>query len=305
MADPRVERSSAFTSVVTPQAVLLEFRTAGIGSRVLAKLIDLAVQLVLLIVVSIASTAAGGGSAAFIVAAVGAFLVIFGYPATEAFFNGQTLGKRALALRVITTDGGPVRFRHAAVRSLIGFVELFVLPPGGLLALVSALLTSRSQRIGDLVAETVVVRDRLDPTIPVFFNPPMGVERLALTLDTTRLSHPQYGVLRDFVLRSGELTPPARSELASRLCDHLAQVGLVNGPHIPPEQFVAAVVFAHQRRFATPRAAGNSPERLPPPIAAQRVPSTPPPRGPAGTGPPPPAGPPHLPAPPGGPPTRR
>lgn len=303
MADPRVERSSAFTSVVTPQAVLLEFRTAGIGSRVLAKLIDLAVQLVLLIVVSIASSAAGSGSAAFIVAAVGAFLVIFGYPAIEAFFNGQTLGKKALAIRVITTDGGPVRFRHAAVRSLIGFVELFVLPPGGLLAVVSALLTARSQRIGDLVAETVVVRDRFDPTTPVFFSPPVGLERLALTLDTTRLSQPQYGVLRDFVLRSWELTPSARSQLAAQLCEHLAAIGLVSGPQMPPEQFVAAVVFAHQRRFAAVPASGVRPDRLPPPISNQRVPSVPP-RGPAVPGPPPAASAGSPPT-PGGPPTRR
>lgn len=277
VADPRVERSSAFTSVVTPQAVLLEFRTAGIGSRVLAKVIDLAIQLVLLIAVSILSAAVGGGSAAFIVAAVGAFLVIFGYPTTEAFLGGQTVGKKALSIRVITADGGPVRFRHAAVRSLIGFVELFVLPPGGPMALISALLTKRSQRIGDLVAETVVVRDKVDPTSPVFFNPPVGAESLALTLDTTRLSHPQYGVLRDFLLRRGELTAQASTQVAADLTERLAATGLTRPRDIPPEQFIGAVVFAHQRRFASaPGRAPTPPSRLSPPAMAARLPGGPP-----------------------------
>ena len=100
VANPSLQRSSATTAVVTPQAVLLEFRTAGIGSRVLAKLIDLAVQGVLLVVVAILSGSAAG-SASFIIGAVGIFLVIFVYPASEAAMNGQTLGKRALAIRVL------------------------------------------------------------------------------------------------------------------------------------------------------------------------------------------------------------
>ncbi len=237
--------------MVTPQAVLLQFRTAGIGSRVLAKLIDLIVQLLALIAVSVVAGVSGTGSPAFIVGAVGVFLVIFGYPATEGLMDGQTLGKRSLSIRVITTDGGPIRFRHAAIRSLIGFVEFFVLLPGGPIALISALLTSRSQRVGDLVAETVVVRDRTDATSPVFFNPPLGAEQIALHLDTSRLTHPQYGLLREFVLRSAELSSEARTALADSLCDRLASIGVQRPAAVAPSTFVAAAVFAHQRRFAS------------------------------------------------------
>ncbi|NNE95028.1 MAG: RDD family protein [Acidimicrobiales bacterium] len=285
VANPSLERSSATTAVVTPQAVLLEFRTAGIGSRVLAKLIDLAVQGVLLVVVAILSGSAAG-SASFIIGAVGIFLVIFVYPASEAAMNGQTLGKRALAIRVITADGGPIRFRHAAVRSLIGFIELYLLPPGGPMALVSALLTRRSQRIGDLVAETLVIRDKVDPSQPVFFNPPVGAEHVALTLDTTRLSHSQYGVLRQFVLRSWELDPDARHDLAQHLCAKLETVGIAQPAEIDPSVFVSAVVFAHQHRYSDRRpAAGSMPPpnaatvaTAPPPQAATRAPLPPPTR---------------------------
>jgi uncharacterized RDD family membrane protein YckC len=283
VANPIVERSNAVTAVVTPQAVLLEFRTAGIGSRVLAKLIDLAIQLGLLIVVAIISGTVSG-SAAFIVGAIGIFLVIFVYPATEAAMNGQTLGKRALSIRVITTDGGPVRFRHAAIRSLIGFLELFVLLPGGPIALVSALLTKRSQRVGDLVAETLVIRDKTDPTNPVFFNPPVGAEQMALNLDTTRLTHPQFGVLRQFVLRTWELDPEARIDLAHDLCQKLAAIGIVKPDGVDPSLFISAVVFAHQRRYAAsgPALGTMAPPTVPPvalpaPHGAVAVPLPPPP----------------------------
>lgn len=274
VANPTVRRSSATTAVVTPQAVLLEFRTAGIGSRVLAKLVDMAIQLGLLLVLSISVTFAGGGSASFIVGAVGIFLILFAYPATEALMNGQTIGKRALSIRVITADGGPIRLRHAAVRSLIGFLEIFALPPGGPMALTTALLTRRSQRVGDLVAETLVVRDKTEATNPVFFNPPTGAEQLALNLDTTGLTHPQYGVLRQFVLRGWELEPTARDELAQDFCHKLHRVGISVPAGVDPSLFLAAVVFAHQRRFA----AGY--ESAPPPTRApQTPPSAPPPTG--------------------------
>ncbi len=286
VANPTVERSSAVTGVVTPQAVLLEFRTAGIGSRVLAKVIDLAVQLGLLIVVAIISGLTSG-SASFIIGAVGIFLVIFVYPATEAVLNGQTLGKRVLSIRVITTDGGPVRFRHAAIRSLIGFLELFVLLPGGPIALSSALLTKRSQRVGDLVAETLVIRDKVDPIHPVFFNPPLGGEEFALNLDTTRLTHPQYGVLRQFVLRSWELDPEARVDVADDLCQKLATVGIVQPEGMDPSLFISAVVFAHQRRYAasSPAPVSMAPPTVPPVAmpapapGAVGVPLPPPPLG--------------------------
>ncbi len=248
VATVELERSSTYTSVITPQAVLLQFRTAGLGSRVLAKLIDLAIQVVLLIVVAIVSGVLPG-SAGFISGAVGIFLVLFAYPASEAFTSGQTLGKKALSIRVITADGGPIRFRHGVVRSLIGFFE-FLIVPGGAVALICTLFTRRSQRVGDLVAETVVVREKNDPTYPLFFNPPPGAEQVALSLDTTRLSHPQYGLLREFVVRSWEMTPEARQKVAIDLSDRLFNLGIRRPPSIPAEIFVSAVAFAHQRRFA-------------------------------------------------------
>ncbi|NNF53583.1 MAG: RDD family protein, partial [Acidimicrobiales bacterium] len=193
----------------------------------------------------------------------------FAYPASEAFTGGQTIGKKALSIRVITADGGPIRFRHGVIRSLIGFFE-FLIVPGGAVALISTLFTRRTQRVGDLVAETVVVREKNDPTYPLFFNPPPGAEQVALSLDTTRLTHPQYGLLREFLVRGWEMTPEARQKVATDLSDRLFNLGIRRPSSVPAETFVSAVAFAHQRRFAgiggsVGLAPSNTPPHMPPP----------------------------------------
>jgi uncharacterized RDD family membrane protein YckC len=106
------------------------------------------------------------------------FAVLWGYPtAMETLWRGRSLGKAALGLRVVTIEGAPVRFRHAAIRATLGVVD-FLLTAGGA-AVISVLLTPRSQRLGDLVAGTVVLRERtgLRPPVAVEFPVPGGSRR--------------------------------------------------------------------------------------------------------------------------------
>src|SRR5262249_27289995 len=133
----------AWGGVVTPEAVLLELDTAGLPSRALGALIDAMVQFgMVFAVAAIAGLFATAGGAlpdwaGAIVVTVAIFLIVLGYPAiTETLWNGKTVGKASLGLRVVTTDGAPIRFRQAAVRSALGIVD-FYLPPFGVLAAVS------------------------------------------------------------------------------------------------------------------------------------------------------------------------
>jgi len=145
--------------VVTPEAVVLEFETAGVASRSLAQAVDLGVRLGLVYVLAFLASALGaafGTTPAIVIAVVGVFFIIFGYPALlEVRWSGQTVGKRMLGLRVLTVEGAPVRFRHAAVRSLLQIVD-FIVPPVGVTATCVALLNKRNQRLGDIFAGTVV-----------------------------------------------------------------------------------------------------------------------------------------------------
>jgi uncharacterized RDD family membrane protein YckC len=288
--------------IVTPEAVVLEFETAGIGSRTIAKLIDLAVMLVLLfgvlfvlgVVVAAAPVLGEQDYLLVIFVTVLLAVVLFGYPAgMEALWDGRTLGKAALGLRVVTQEGAPVRFRHAMVRSLVGFVELFVFV--GSIAYVAMLATRDSRRLGDLAAGTVVLRARHGGrrAVAVTFPAPPGLEQYVRTLDVSTLSVADYGLVRSFLTRVFELDLEARWSLANRLAGTVAAALRHTPPAgMHPEVFLVCVATAYQRRHSVgppPSPAWGAP---PPPGswgAAPRPPAwgAPPPPGSWGAAPPP------------------
>ena len=208
-----VMASAPVPGVVTPEAVLLEFDTAGVGSRVVAEILDLLLQITVLVAVSlIASLAITGGldvgqTAAIVIVLVMTLLILVGYPiAMETLWNGRTLGKAAMGLRVVTAEGGPIRFRHAAIRGIFGLVEIWVFI--GSIAIVSIIFSRRDQRVGDLVAGTIVLRERsaTSPGVAVTFPTPPGYEAYVASLDVTRLSAAQYSLVRSFLMRVLQLS---------------------------------------------------------------------------------------------------
>lgn len=251
--DPSSARSLHRTTVVTPEAVVLDFATAGIGSRSLAVGIDLIIQGFALVAALFAAgmMALVSQSVAIVTTVITMFLVFFGYPALfEAFNNGQTPGKRALGLRVITTEGGPVGLRHSAIRALLTIFDIWF-PAGGLVALTSALLTKRSQRVGDLAAGTVVVRRATSTETPVFFAPIGQAGWLVPLIDGGGIQPAEYAIVREFLLRAGELLPAARAGLARDLAERVqASVAAQLPQGVDPEQFLLAALVAHQQRFA-------------------------------------------------------
>ncbi len=136
--------------MVTPEAVALEFQTANVGSRILAYVIDMAV-VVAGIFAGLFAVALLGQATDLVVpdwVAITIVLVLLpswwlGYfIAFETLWRGRTLGKAALGLRVVTTEGAPVRFRHAAIRALLGLVDFAI--ASGFFAVVFILLTGRA-----------------------------------------------------------------------------------------------------------------------------------------------------------------
>lgn len=259
----------------------------------LAKAIDFMVQGVALIatIFIVAFLAVAGSAAAIIGLVLLLFLIFYGYPILfETLWDGKTLGKRVLGIRVITTEGSPVSFRHSAIRGLIFTIDFWIPATGGIIALFSALLTKRSQRLGDLAAGTIVIRDPKARTSPVFFAPVPGVEAFGQTLDTSRLEAHHYTLIREFLLRANDLQPDARRRVAATLAGPVGEV--IHNPPPPwldAERFLGTVLYAHQARFIA--APGGLPG-LPPPTAGMAV------RGPAAAmmpGPPAGSGPPAAP----------
>ena len=266
--------------LVTPEAVVLEFETAGLGSRLLGALIDLAIQGGLLLVASIALLGladAGSGTAGVVVLLLVFSAVLLGYPiAFETLWRGRTPGKAALGLRVVTADGAPVRFRHAAVRGFLTLVDFYLTSGAG--AVLSVLCTQDNQRLGDLAAGTLVLRQRTGAAAPrpVEFHVPPGHEAYAATLDLARLTADDALAVRSFLLRAGALPAETRRSLAVQLATTVAgRIAHSPPPDTDPELFLACVAAVHQFRPPMHTAAPPSaPAPAPSPPAA--APASPP-----------------------------
>src|SRR5215813_15453147 len=164
--------------IETPERVPLHFALASIGNRFIACAIDHAIQIAVLIVMVIvyliiADVADVGARLANAPKWVIALLVIIQFVIANGYFaifewlwSGQTPGKRWLKLRVIREDGRPITFFEATVRNLLRDFDIMPFPFYSV-GLVSVFSTARDQRVGDLVAGTVVVRER-EAEAPLF-----------------------------------------------------------------------------------------------------------------------------------------
>jgi uncharacterized RDD family membrane protein YckC len=155
-------------TIETPEQIALEFPLASAGSRFLALAIDSLIQLggavllgLLALMAALAriNVAEALGTWALAVLLILGFLLYYGYfAAFEAFWSGQTPGKRAIRLRVITTAGRPISTYDAILRNLLRIVDQ--LPVIYTVGLLSMFFTERNQRLGDLAADTVVVHEQ-------------------------------------------------------------------------------------------------------------------------------------------------
>lgn len=163
-------------SIGTPEQVELEFSVAGVGSRFVAVLLDFVILggvfllefLGLLMIAAAGSAAPAAGKVADTAGKVFVALLIFfnfcivwGYFAFfEAYWHGQTPGKRAMKVRVIKDSGRQITLFEALARNLVRVLDW--LPSMYLVGVITMLCNKRNQRLGDLVAGTIVVHERLD-----------------------------------------------------------------------------------------------------------------------------------------------
>jgi uncharacterized RDD family membrane protein YckC len=242
--------------IVTPEAVVLEFDTAGVASRAVARAVDtvvvtVAASMLLGVLVPILG---GDGNAVVIGVILVSLLTIYGYPCLCETLWGRTLGHSMLGLRVVTEEGGPVRFRHAAIRAVLQTVDLLLIPVG-VVGVISMLAGGRDQRLGDRLAGTIVIRAAVttNQSRAIAFPPLPGYEGYVRSLDTGGLTTEAYEVLRSFLTRVDELTPAARQHLAGRLLGPIAAAtGQAPPAAMAPEIFLASVAAAYQQRHGGP-----------------------------------------------------
>ena len=251
------------SDVVIGEAVALDLRIAQLPSRLTAAVLDLLVMLTVyggltaLILYAGLSDADPALTAAVTLSLL--VLVFLGYPvAMETVTRGRTLGKMALGLRVVRDDGGPIAFRQALVRGLVGLVlerpGLVLLGFGPALGMTVAMFSARGKRIGDMAAGTVVLQERLPlrPQWTPLMPPPLAW--WAPTLDLTGFDDALALSVREFLGRAGELSAAAREALAAELVDEVRARTTPDPPAGTPGWAYLSAVLAERRRREEDRA---------------------------------------------------
>ncbi|MGW0614187.1 RDD family protein [Streptomyces sp. NPDC002788] len=242
------------SELVTGEAVALELRPARLPSRALAVLLDLVAAVAVYVAVTIAlvvSTASLDEAAQTALSIASFVLVLVGGPiAVETLSHGRSLGKMACGLRVVRDDGGPIRFRHALVRGLIGVIE--ILMTFGVVACIASFVSGRGRRLGDVFAGTLVVRERIPVARSGFVPPPPPwlAGRFA-ELDLSAVPDGLWLAVRQYLTRMQQLDPQVGWSMAQRLASDLAERTGAPVPHgVPPAAYLAAVVQERQAREA-------------------------------------------------------
>lgn len=234
------------------EGIDLHLSLAGIGSRSAALLVDVIIQFLALAAFTLLASSFGAAGAA--VAAIGAFAIVIGYHLLfEAFNDGRTPGKALLRIAAVSADGTPLTFWQSVVRNVVRFIDL--LPGTYLVGMVAVLATTKSQRLGDLAAGTVVVHRSSGqvaipaaawdlPAVAPAGSVPGGA--VPATWDLSAVSTEEVAAAREFLTRRSALDPAHRASIAQALGSQLAAkvvgVPLDGGPEAFLERVVAAKV---------------------------------------------------------------
>lgn len=252
------------SDVVTGDAVVLELPVARVPTRALALAIDLAIMLGAVAALVAVATGALGSVDEALAAAVGlatTLAVFVGYPVTlESLTAGRSVGKIALGLRVVREDGGPIGFRQALTRGLTGFIvdfgvlSLFT----GIIGLIASLTSVKGKRLGDVLAGTVVVRERMPTQLVAPVPMPPLLAGWAERLELSGLPDDLALAARQFLLRRDQLDGGVRTTMAASLADEVAaRVSPPPPPGTPAETYLAAVTA--QRRIREQARLGGHP----------------------------------------------
>ncbi|MDI9635015.1 RDD family protein [Kamptonema cortianum] len=198
--------------VLTPEKVVLAYQLAGAGPRIAAHIVDLGVVAVLLVAIMLLLGFAGIVLGAGLTTLISTLIVTFGIYAYfilfEGISGGQTIGKKMMGLRVVMIDGTPLTWGACFMRNILRLAD--ILPGTYLLGLITMFLNEKSQRLGDIISGTVVVRQF---SAPEGFTPAphrAGVHPLEQHVpDLSRMNLEEYFAIK-------------------RLCDRF--------PYLPPEE---------------------------------------------------------------------
>ena len=241
-------------TIDTPEGVALELTLAGLGSRAIAGAIDVLLKLALGVAELVVLVALYGDTGWLAIVPVAGLSFLVYNVAFEVLGGGRTPGKRMSGLRVVRCSGRPVDFRASMIRNVVRLVDgvTFTYLP----TMVSIVATRRNQRLGDLAADTVVIRERRGtdrvqtapaPAPVATHAPDPGHAAPGATWDVSAVPAEDIATVRAFLERRHGLAADARARLAAQL-DGALRPSVGGADEREPERFLEILYDEKQAR---------------------------------------------------------
>jgi uncharacterized RDD family membrane protein YckC len=258
-------------TIETPENVFLAFRLAGPASRLNAYALDLCIRIgaffTIAQIMGFLSIASDFSGLPIGILLIGLFLIEWGYgTAFEGLCGGRTPGKMAFRLRVIKEGGYPIGFLDALLRNLLRAADALPIFYGA--GLVAACLSSKMQRIGDLVAGTIVVHDGRPGWPRGSLNLGRIEEIPASRLGRSyRPSDRTLGAVETFLRRRRDLAPARADEIARALAPAIAAKMGYDGPPEEVSEEPTRFLLRFLKTFGPPELDPQIPDKAGPPLS--------------------------------------
>lgn len=187
----------------TTQNVLISYQPAGVGDRILASLLDslFTIAYIVLIAIFTGLIAAGADAGEESDLTIGAVYMVLMLPVMfynllmEQFFNGQSLGKKIMKIKVLKLDGSQPTFGAYLVRWVFRIVDIMLF--NGLVALITVAVSEKAQRLGDMAAGTTVVslKQKVSLQNTILYRP--KVEHKIVFNEVSKLSDKDVGIIKE------------------------------------------------------------------------------------------------------------
>lgn len=222
-------------TIHTAQNIDIDYEVGGLGERIVARIIDIVIFLPLFFI----GIAFSGNKTISIIYYIGlAALFVFYDLICEVFFNGQSIGKRVMKIRVISLDGSRPRLSQFLLRWLFRLIDFTL--TGGLGALIAAAVAPNVQRIGDLVAGTALIKTKpRTQSDDIVFNP-VGDDYQPFFEQVTQLTDKDITLIHEVIdtfYKTGNNT--IIYNMADKLRQHL---GVSMPPDMNSLQFLQSVL---------------------------------------------------------------
>jgi uncharacterized RDD family membrane protein YckC len=240
-------------SLISGEAVALDLRPTGFVLRGAGLAIDWLVYfvggtlLLVYVIYPIMYAIVGKDSDAqgAVAIAMSIVMIVIVPIVVELLSRGKSLGKLAVGARIVRDDGGAITFRHAFIRALVGIFEVYATFGGG--AVLTALLNSRTKRLGDLLAGTYSQYERVSKVddVPLFVPP--ALTAWAATADVGRMPDRLARRISQFLRQASALSPVARARVGAQLASEVA-TSVYPLPAADPETLLTAVIAIRRQR---------------------------------------------------------